>query len=62
MLLRALALLLCLTPFALAEPVRVGTQVGEMHPDFLFPDVEGKWIQLSRHRDRKVLLFHFASW
>ncbi|MCZ6574510.1 MAG: hypothetical protein ACE10D_11050 [Planctomycetota bacterium] len=63
MLLRALALLLCLTAFALAEPVRVGTKVGEMHPDFLLPDTEGRWdTRLSRYRDRKVLLFHFASW
>lgn len=62
MLLRALAPLLCLTAFALAEPVRVGTKVGEMHPDFLFPDVEGKQVRLSAYRGKKVLLFHFASW
>ena len=63
MLLRVLALLLCLTAFALAEPVRVGTKVGEMHPDFLLPDHEGTWgVQLSRYRGKKVLLFHFAPW
>ncbi len=71
MLLRALALLLCVTTLALAEPVRVGTQVGEMHPDFWFPTVEtpplvpitkGGTVQLSSYRGKRVLLFHFASW
>ena len=63
MLLRALALLLCLTAFARAEPVRVGTQVGEMHPDFSLPAVvERKIVRLTSYRGQRVLLFHFASW
>ena len=56
------ALVLCLTSFAWAEPVRVGTKVGEMHPDFSLPDVEDKQVQLTAYRGKKVLLFHFASW
>ena len=62
MLFRALALLLCLTAFALAEPVRVGTKVGEMHPDFWLPDLQDKIFSLTDYRGKKVLLFHFASW
>ncbi len=63
MLLRALALLLCLTSCAWAEPVRVVTKVGEMHPDFWFPGVERKQaVLLTSYRGKKVLLFHFASW
>ena len=71
MLLRAFALLLCLAPLARAEDVRVGTKVGELHPDFVFPTVEtppftpitrGGLVQLSAYRGKKVLLIHFASW
>ena len=40
----------------------VGTKVGQMHPDFLLPTLDGGWDRLSDHRGRKVLLVHFASW
>lgn len=37
--------------------------VGESHPDFILPTIDGKkQIQLSSYRGKKVLLLHFASW
>ena len=38
-------------------------EVGKPHPDFILPSIEdGKQLQLSDYRGKKVLLLHFASW
>ena len=38
-------------------------KVGQPHADFILPSIEdGKPIQLSSLRGKKVLLMHFASW
>ena len=42
--------------------VIVGTQQGEMYPDFMLPTVDGESARLSDYRGKKILLFHFASW
>jgi len=40
-----------------------GPKVGQPHPDFILPSIDdGKPIQLSSFRGKKVLLMHFASW
>jgi hypothetical protein len=48
-----------------AEPPRlpIGTRVGEVHPEIILPDLEGRrgWA-LSGYRGKKVLLVQFASW
>lgn len=37
--------------------------VGEVHPDFVLPNIEtGEATWLSQFRGKKVLLIHFASW
>ena len=43
-------------------PPRIGTDVGQMYPDFLLPTVDGATGRLSDFRGKKVLLLHFASW
>ena len=43
-------------------PPAVGTRVGQVHPDFLLPKLDGKFGRLSDYRGKKVLLIHFASW
>ena len=40
----------------------VGTDVGNVHPDFLLPKLDGTFGRLSDYRGQKVLLIHFASW
>jgi hypothetical protein len=42
---------------------RVGTAVGEVHPQIVLPDLERRrgWA-LSQFRGKKVLLVQFASW
>ncbi|MCH8146442.1 MAG: hypothetical protein IH987_00390 [Planctomycetes bacterium] len=44
------------------DPPVVGTRVGQIHPDFLLPKLDGKFGRLSDYRGKKVLLIHFASW
>ncbi len=44
-----------------APPV-IGTDVGEMYPDFYLPRLDGGFGRLSDYRGRRVLLVHFASW
>lgn len=41
---------------------KMGTEVGEMYPDFVLPTLDGHWGRLSDFRGKKVLLIHFASW
>jgi hypothetical protein len=40
----------------------VGTNIGEMYPDFYLPKLDGSFGRLSDYRGSKVLLIHFASW
>lgn len=52
---------------SLQDPLQIYQQykpvVGEPHPDFVLPSIDGKDdIQLSKYRGKKVLLLHFASW
>lgn len=38
-------------------------KVGEVHPNFVLPNIEdGSAVALSQFRGKKVLLIHFASW
>ena len=40
-----------------------GPRVGEPHPDFVLPSLDGREpTSLSQFRGKKVLLLHFASW
>ena len=43
-------------------PPRIGTDVGQMYPDFLLPSLDAAPGRLSDFRGKKVLLIHFASW
>ena len=45
-----------------AEAPAIGTNRGEVHPDFMLPDLDGGYGRLSDYRGKKILLFHFASW
>jgi hypothetical protein len=46
-----------------AQVASYSPKVGQAHPDFILPSIEdGKPIQLSSLRGKKVLLMHFASW
>lgn len=47
---------------ATGEEPTVGTQVGQMYPDFMLPSLDGGFGRLSDYRGKKVLLIHFASW
>ncbi len=47
---------------AAAELPEVGLAVGEAHPDFALPALDGGAGRLSDLRGRRLLLFHFASW
>ena len=40
----------------------VGTEVGQIYPDFRLPRLDGTFGRLSDYRGKKVLLIHFASW
>ena len=40
----------------------IGTEVGQMYPDFRLPKLDGSFGRLSDYRGKKVLLIHFASW
>lgn len=58
------ALVLITTPITgrAEDPPPIGTQVGQMYPDFLLPKLDGGFGRLSDYRGKKVLLIHFASW
>lgn len=60
----ALGLLILLSSSACyAQFGRYSPKKGEAHPDFILPSIEdGKAMQLSDLRGKKVLLMHFASW
>lgn len=40
----------------------LGTDVGQIYPDFRLPKLDGSFGRLSDYRGKKVLLIHFASW
>lgn len=44
------------------QDIEIGNKAGQMHPDFILPNIEGGFTRLSDFRGKKVLLFHFASW
>ena len=53
----------CATVDAQSKPATYRPQVGEPHPDFVLPRIDnGKPLQLSDFRGKKILLVHFASW
>ncbi len=45
-----------------APPPAIGTEVGNIHPDFILPTIDGSFIRLSDYFGKKVLLVNFASW
>ena len=53
-----------LAPSALCagETPTIGTEVGQIYPDFRLPKLDGTFGRLSDYRGKKVLLIHFASW
>lgn len=59
MIARLLALALVSLPVAWADQ---GFEVGQQHPDFILPDLNGELGGLSAHLGQKLLVFHFASW
>jgi hypothetical protein len=43
--------------------LRIGTNVGDLHPLIALPSLDGKRaLSLSQFRGKKVLLVQFASW
>ena len=61
----AIALWLCVATVGSAQQPGRSYQpkVGQLHPDFVLPNIEtGEPVSLSQHRGKKVLLIHFASW
>ncbi len=40
----------------------IGTEEGEMYPDFYLQRLDGSYGRLSDYRGKKVILFQFASW
>ena len=46
-----------------AVPAPYGPKVGQRHPDFTLPLIDGRApVSLSAFRGKKVLLVQFASW
>ena len=50
------------SPALAGDKPAIGTNVGEMYPDFRLPSLDGGFKRLSDYRGKKVLLLHFASW
>jgi hypothetical protein len=44
-----------------AQPI-VGINLGDQHPDFALPDLDGQLVRLSNYQDKHVLIFMWASW
>ncbi len=57
--LRSLLLLLLASLPLCAEE---GMDVGQHHPDFLLPRLDGTLGRLTDHIGKKLLVLHFASW
>ena len=59
----AIIVALFATSISNAQIASFSPKDGQPHPDFILPSIEdGKPIQLSDLRGKKVLLMHFASW
>ena len=57
------ALALLIASDSQAQVASYSPTVGKPHPDFILPSIDdGKPVQLSDFRGKKVLLMHFASW
>jgi hypothetical protein len=51
------------TNTALTGQAFYAPQVGQLHDDFVLPDIDDRGaVALSQFRGKKVLLIHFASW
>lgn len=67
---RYIALALCVFSLAVVAPAtgraselpEIGTQPGQLYPDFFLPKLDGGFGRLSDYRGKKIILFHFASW
>lgn len=67
---RCIALALCIFSLAAvgsaaeasSEAPEIGTQPGQLYPDFYLPKLDGGFGRLSDYRGKKIILFHFASW
>lgn len=59
-----LVLLVLVAPaFSIARAGAYAPKVGERHPDFTLPRIDGREpVSLSDFRGNKVLLIQFASW
>ncbi len=44
------------------DAVETGMGLGQRHPDFELPILDGEIARLSDYRGKKVVLIHFASW
>ncbi|MBI3943512.1 MAG: redoxin domain-containing protein [Chloroflexi bacterium] len=42
--------------------LKVGMDVGEIHPDFALQDLDGKTVRLRDYAGKNVLIFMWASW
>ena len=42
--------------------IKTGMDVGQRHPDFELPTLDGRLARLSDFHGKKVVLIHFASW
>ncbi len=40
----------------------VGLNLGDKHPDFALPDLDGHMVRLSDYQGVQVLIFMWASW
>lgn len=39
-----------------------GINLGDRHPDFSLPNLDGEAVRLSDYRGKHVLIFMWASW
>ncbi len=54
---------LAMAVYAGGSEVTVGTEVGQLYPDYLLPSLDGgKPMSLSDFRGKKIVLHQFASW
>ena len=44
------------------DTIETGMRVGQRHPDFELPILDGELARLSDYRGKKIVLIHFASW
>ena len=40
----------------------VGTNLGDRHPDFVLPNLDGEAVHLSDYLGKHLLIFMWASW